>query len=310
MPPTLLAVPLALALAATATATAAPAASLRSSLLFGLSTWTGHAESTWASLTYDRRHDEVFVVHMGTVDVFNHAGMRTHSFGGDGDFTMVSVAALEGGDLVVVGSYDDHRRAILRCDFRGEPVRPFEITGLPPGSAKLAPDTVVHHQGRLYFADRPAMRVVVTEDSGAFVRGYDLAALLELDAKSREGGMSGFGVAEDGSLLLTLPASFAAFVVSPSGVVRGFGTRGSTPGKFNIVGGITTDEHGNLFLTDRLRSVVMAFDRDLAFRGEFGYRGDEEDNLVAPFDIAAGNGKVIVSQAGNRGVSVFKYWFE
>ena len=51
----------------------------------------------------------------------------------------------------------------------------------------------------------------------------------------------------------------------------------------------------------------MIFDPSLRFVLEFGYRGDDPTNLIAPFDLAVGNGKVFVSQARDRGVKVFQY---
>jgi hypothetical protein len=70
---------------------------------------------------------------------------------------------------------------------------------------------------------------------------------------------------------------------------------------------VSTDDQGNLFVLDRLRSVVMVFDPDLTFQLEFGYRGEGPSNLIAPYDLAVGNGKVFVSQARDRGVKVFHY---
>ncbi len=60
-------------------------------------------------------------------------------------------------------------------------------------------------------------------------------------------------------------------------------------------------------MSDRLRSVVLVFDRDLRFQTEFGYRGDQPSNLIVPDDLAIdSSGNVYVGQAANRGVSVFK----
>jgi hypothetical protein len=60
-------------------------------------------------------------------------------------------------------------------------------------------------------------------------------------------------------------------------------------------------------VSDRLRSVVLVFDRDLMFQTEFGYRGNQPSNLIVPDDLAVDSrGNVYVGQAANRGVSVFK----
>jgi len=64
---------------------------------------------------------------------------------------------------------------------------------------------------------------------------------------------------------------------------------------------------GYIYVSDRLRNVVLVFDRDLMFQTEFGYRGDQPSNLIVPDDLAVdSSGNVYVGQAANRGVSVFK----
>ena len=60
-------------------------------------------------------------------------------------------------------------------------------------------------------------------------------------------------------------------------------------------------------MADRLRSVVLVFDRDLRFQTEFGYRGDRPANLFVPDDLAVDRrGNIYVAQAANRGVSVYR----
>jgi hypothetical protein len=60
-------------------------------------------------------------------------------------------------------------------------------------------------------------------------------------------------------------------------------------------------------VSDRLRCVVLVFDRNLRFQTEFGYRGAQPSNLIVPDDLAVdSNGNVYIGQAANRGVSVFQ----
>ena len=60
-------------------------------------------------------------------------------------------------------------------------------------------------------------------------------------------------------------------------------------------------------MADTLRCVVSAFDKkDFTFKGDFGYRGLEPGNLIAPMELAAMNDRIYVSQSMNRGVSVYK----
>jgi len=73
-----------------------------------------------------------------------------------------------------------------------------------------------------------------------------------------------------------------------------------------------TLENGSLqtawMFLDRLRSVVMIFNRDFVFQSEFGYRGDLPQDLIVPDDIALDlvDNRVFVAQAANKGVGVYR----
>ena len=275
--------------------------------LFELATPTGLAASTWASLAYDRQHDELFAVYDGFVHVFNVAGMETFRFGGDSEAGAVQrVAILENGEFLLLSSLDG-RPAIVRCDFRGERLGRLELKPLPEGFADFRPDRILVQGGKVHLVESQRMRVVVADEQGAVEKTHDLASAIRAVEPQARLGMNGFWVDAQGTMYATLPYSFTTFVLTPGQPPRQFGTRGSSPGKFNIVGAITTDEKGTIFVLDRLRSVVMVFTPELKFVLEFGYRGDGPENLTAPFDIAVGNGKIFVSQARSRGVKAFEY---
>jgi hypothetical protein len=294
-------------LAALAAAPAAPPEGARPAYLFDIATAAGASDSTWAALAYDRAHDELFAVFGGQVHVFNGAGMESYTFGGDGDVGQVErVGLLESGELLLLSSMGG-RRAILQADFRGERLGTFAVRGLPAGFEGFEPDRLQVQGERVYLVQTGRMRLVVTDLMGKVEQAHDLAALVRASDPGIKAGMSGFFADPQGNLYFTMPLAFAAFVMSPARELRRFGTRGSSPGRFNVVGAIAADEQGNVFVLDRLRSVVMMFDPSLRFLSEVGYRGDGPSNLVAPFDLAVGNGKVFASQARDRGVKVFHY---
>jgi hypothetical protein len=276
-----------------------------------LSTPTGVVALTWPAIAYDRVRSEAYVVSDGFVRIFNATGMEIHRFGDDGSIGAISrVAILDDGDIVALTKLDEVP-ALMRCDYRGEPVVRFGLTGLPQGFADFQPDLLVSRNGKLYLAERGRGRVVVADPDGAYRQSFRLddliARVLPADGGQRVfPGIDGFGVDSSGNLLVTMSVLFTAAVVSPAGEVRLFGSRGSTPGRFNNVGGIDADESGNLYVTDRLRSVVSVWSRDLKHLGDFGYRGWDPSNLLTPFEIVVGNGRVFVAQAGRRGVKVYR----
>jgi DNA-binding beta-propeller fold protein YncE len=183
-----------------------------------------------------------------------------------------------------------------------------EIKNLPSGFSVFSPDRIVYREGRLYLADRDAMRIAVIGTNGLLEEAYDIASLLEIEEKKKDDiDIVGFGVDGEGNMLFTIPVLFKAFRLSPDRKITGFGSPGSSPGKFNIVGGIARDDMGYYYVTDTLRSVVMIFDKDLNFQTEFGYRGFGRGNLFAPKNLALdARGRLYVSQLRDRGVSVFR----
>lgn len=276
-----------------------------------LATPEGVVNITWPSIAYDRAQDEVFVASEGWVRIFDKTGMEVHRFGDDGSLGNISrVAVLEDGQIIVLTSRDG-KKEYVRCDFRGEPLEKFELSGLPRGFAKFDPDQLVYHDGRLYFAERGSMRVVVTDVMGGYRQAYNLrnivaGAIADDPDRKPPAAMDGFNVDRKGNILFTMSTMFQGGVFSPNGKVRLFGSRGSTPGKFNIIGGIDSDDEGNVYVTDRLRSVVTVWDKDLRHLADFGYRGGNRWNLLTPYEIGVGNGRVFVAQAGNRGVKAFR----
>lgn len=298
---------IAVAIAAPASATARE---LRASYLFNLSDVNGALSMSWAGLTYDAGAGELYVTDRGAgeVRVFRQSGVEVQSFGNEEEMgTVLDVAVREDGELIVL-ALKDGRGTIVRCNYRGEPLGTIVPTGVPEAFAKgFAPETLRYAGAKLYLADKGAMKVLVTDASGATQATYDLRARIAKGAKNKDDArMTGFGVDMAGNLLFTVGPMFRAFVVSPAGEVRGFGDRGSTPGKFNVVSGIAADERGYLYIADMLRAVVMVFDPSFEFVGEFGYRGYAPENLIAPIDVTVGKGQVFVAQGAMRGVSVFR----
>jgi hypothetical protein len=297
--------------AASSAAAPLPLPKIEAAFEHDLASPTGVIPLTWPSLSHDRAHHETFVVAEGFARIFDASGMEVHRFGDDGSLGQVArVVALDSDELVVL-LRGDGRHHLVRCDFRGEPIEPFELKNLPPELLNFDPDQLVARNGKVYLAERGSMRVVVAEPSGVVVRWYRLRdlvmAAIPQDAETRGApSMDAFNVDAEGNLLATMSILYAGAVVSPSGEVRLFGTRGSRPGKFNIIGGIDADEAGNVYVTDRLRSVVSVWDRQLRHLGEFGYRGSDPWNLLTPYEIAVGNGQIFVAQAGKKGVKVFR----
>lgn len=271
-----------------------------------LSTSFGVVASSDVTLSYDPRYGELYVTGYGPVRIFNASGMEIYSFGESGEVAAVrNVAALEDGDLVAFALHDGHL-GLVRLDFRGGFRREIVPRGLPPSLAGFAPGLMRYRAGKIYLADMNGMRILVLDVSGEYVASYDVAEKIGMADKRAELGLRGFSVDGEGNLLFTIQPLFSAYVMTPAGEVRGFGQRGSAPGKFNIVAGIDRDEAGYTYVVDILKSAVLVFDPALQFVKEFGYRGSHAGSLTSPEDVVASSGKLFVSNRARRGVSVFR----
>jgi hypothetical protein len=283
---------------------------IKASYLYTLSDFNGAIPYNWVSLAADQERRETYVADPGdkTVRVFNESGMEVYRFGDNGEIGNISGVAVAGNGDIYVLSRTNGAYGIIRCNFRGDPQGKLELKNLPPEyTVDFVADYIMHRDGHLYLVDRNFMKVVVTDLNGVFETGYDLAAILGFDEKKRrESGITGFTVDRQGNFLFTIPAYFSAYFMTPDKKVRLFGTRGSSPGKFNIVSGIATDDQGNIYVTDTLRCVVIVFDKEFNFKTEFGYRGLDPGNLIAPMELVVNNDRVYVSQSRSRGVSVYR----
>jgi hypothetical protein len=293
-----------------------------------LANFHGIMDSLWSKIAVDEERAEVFTLNPRQRDVriFNQSGMETFSFGDNVELAGATDIDLgeDGNIYLVYPRVQEHK--ILRLDYKGEPLASISLKDFPEEFLPFRPESMQYMDGRLYMADYGSMDAVVTDIDGKFIRGYHLkSALMSLEDefKGRPGeeamtdpekfkfmDMAGFCVDREENIYFTISSLFAAFKLpADGGRLQMFGYPGSAPGKFGVVAGITTDDQGNIFVADRLRSVVLIFDSNFNFRTEFGYRGTSPGSLIVPDDVVVDdkNGLIYVAQAAMRGVNVYRF---
>jgi len=294
-----------------ATARAQP---VKGTFLYNLSSFTGTISFSWPRVFIDQERNEVYVIYQNFVRVFNETGMEVYSFGDDLDLGTIVDLTLDRDGNILLLSYkwsqttDRVRYEITRCNYRGEPKWKTEVKNLPPQYSKFLPNRMIYREGNLYLASLVTMVVIVISADGTFKEVYDILPLLELEEKEKQDAMmEGFSMDGEGNFLFTIPPLFRAYKISPDRKVSYFGKAGSTPGRFNIVAGIASDSKGNILVVDKLKCAVMVYDKNFNFLTQFSSRGWKPGFLIAPEDVAVDNqDRVYVTQAGNKGISVFR----
>ena len=290
---------------------AADASAAKASYLYSFSNFTGSLPYSWVRLASDKEHGEIYVINDGIVTVFNSEGMEIFHFGDEGNLGGITDVAVEKDGKILLLSYTGDTYSVLRCNFRGEPKETIQLSGLPQEFSQFSPRRLVYWKGYLYLADPFTRKVVVTDSRGIFVDGYDVGAVLAAEEKpGSENNIFGFNVDREGNMLVTIPTLFRAYRISRDHKVESFGAPGNLEGLFNVVSGIASDDRGYIYVVDTLKSVVMVYDKDFSFKVQFGYRGNNKDNLIAPQQLEVLGDKLFVSQARKRGISVFRISYD
>ena len=285
-------------------------AKVETTFMYRLSGFGGIIPFNGANIFADDERSEIYVAdpREGDIRIFNDRGMEVYHFGDDGSLGTIGDLAVDGDGNILVLSRKAFRFVILVCNFRGEFVSELELKDLPPEFSGFSPDRIVYRRNQLYLVNTARLAIVVTDSNGVYRRGYnvgDLAGFAEKDRGNMDIG--GFSVDPQGNMLFTIPVLFSAYKLTPDEKLAAFGTPGSAPGKFNLVGGIVADDRGYFYVADKLKSAVLIFDPNFRFQRQFGYRGRAPQNLITPNNLVLdAQNRLYVSQMGKRGVSVFK----
>jgi hypothetical protein len=286
-------------------------AQVRGNYLYTLSSFAGRLPYDWARVYADEESEEIYVIFGNLVRVFSASGMEVFSFGDDLDLgLLVDVTVDRGGDIILL-SYKDSRSIVTRCNFRGEPIGPIEITNLPAG-LRFNANRMILRNGSYYFAALGESSVIITDEKGAFRERLEFLSLLDVEDRQKAGVETiGFTVDGQGNIFFTMPVLFKVFKFTPDRTLTSFGRPGSVPGRFGILAGIATDSRGNLLVLDKLKSAVQVFDKDFNFVTAFGFRGERPGNLIVPDSLAIDRrDRLYVTQGRKRGVSVFGLVYE
>jgi hypothetical protein len=308
MTATLAALVISLGLAGQSAAAPRPLSADKPAYLYKLANFGGALPFSAARIFTDDSAGETYTISAEGITIFNRQGMEVQRFHYDPAVGVVYDAAVNEQGEVFLLVYRDGAWSIVRCNYRLEPRGELVVSELPADFAGFKPERMLLQDGQLYLVSMSLMRVVLATADGAFVRGWDLAALIGSDETGRvDTGLGGFAVDAAGSMYFTVPVTAQVYRLATDGTLAFFGKRGSAPGRFGVISDVAVDAAGNCLVADKLRCVVMIFDKDFRFVTEFGGRGRYAGRMVAPNQMALGlDGRLFVSLLGRQGVNVYQ----
>jgi hypothetical protein len=290
-------------------------AGIKASYLFNLSNFEGTVPYMWPNIRIDNVNREVLVVASDGLKIFNNSGMEVYDFSHQATFTTnYDFAVDEEGQIYSLFAYYDETAkkpfySLNRCNFKLEPLENVTLKDLPAEISNFTPHRIFLRNGLFYLGQLGDMLIVVTDKQGRYRKHYDIGVLSGMKEKelSDDAAMSDYFIDRDGSILFTAPVIGKVFRIAPDGSPEKFGKRGSLPGRFGIPAAIVADAEGNYLVSDKLRCVIIVFDKDFNFITEFGHRGPKPHNLVGPSGLTIDEqNRLYVSQLARRGVSVFQ----
>ena len=293
-------------------------AKLQVGFLYMLANFSGPVPSQWARIDYDQQNNELITLNPGSneVQIFNREGMEIYAFGDNGEISRLKDIAV-GDDGSIYGLPMNFRaNGIQVFNYRGEPETTVFLQGVPQEWQSFYADRMEYQNDKFYLLDSKALQFAVVSSDGTFIEMHDVSERLwavaaEKDPEKKkitEVDINGFNIDNKGNIYFTSPLISSAFRLNLDETLIPFGRSGSGPGKFGVVSGIAVDESGNIYVADRLRSVVMIFDPNFIFQGEFGYRGGREEDMLVPDDLVVDQqgDRIFVSQAANKGVGAYR----
>lgn len=274
--------------------------------LHHLSTWTGEVRISWPRLAFDRRNHELLMVDSGKLRFFIPSGMEVFRINEGWELGQIMAAAALPDDTLALLVKQEGRIFPLITNFRGDPLGEVPVRGLPwSGEDAFVPSTLLSSEGLLYLVDQSRLRLAVLTPQGELKRAVDLREIVGEDTKGGDLEIRGVSVDAGGTVMFAIPSRFRVHLLDPASKLAVFGQKGDKLGRFNVVVAVAADDDGVLYTSDVLKGTVQVFDRDFNYVDAVKGQASREARLGAVGEIVVGDGRLYVSQGGQRGVAVF-----
>ncbi len=199
------------------------------------------------------------------------------------------------GEIWALSSKD---RRIVRMTADGQFLGNFEMKSVPDQENIVPRSFRIDRDDKVYILDIHGNRVLVLSARGDFLRQIDLPK--ELTA------FADFVVANSGTIYAV--DSVAARIHTASKDAESFTPLAkSLKDRMNFPTYITTDNSGNLYVTDQNGGKIVLLGVDGSFRGQKAGKGWAEGLLNYPVGVCLnGNGLAFVADRNNNRVQIFR----
>lgn len=297
-----------LTLGAAVTAVAVTALSASAEELLFLRPWataTRHLEEGYlhapTGVCFDDEADELWIADTqnNLLGLFTPDGTPVFATNGGGSLNgPESVTVGPRGELWVL---DNDRTRVVRLDYRGNPLPPPRLAGLP--DAPVIGAIAFDGDGNLYVGENSEGRIHVYDATldpwfrfGSF--GYENEQFVAI---------TDITVSDDRIAVLDAVGRPVQIFNRRGELERAFGDHAIGVANFSLPQGVAFDSAGRVIVVDALRHEIKFFDDRGRFLGRFGGYGSGPGQVKAPIDIAIdASDRLYVAEKGNGRVQIFQ----
>lgn len=195
---------------------------------------------------------------------------------------------------------DSGKGKIIFIDLEKKVVKSFSQSSVPPGKEQFIPGRMaIDTANRLYIIDKLNRRLIVVEQTGAFVR--------EITVKDK--GFFGFAdvrVDDKGEIYAIDAIAGVVYIFDDKGsIISRFGSRENKEDNFRFPTSLAVDKNGLIYITDQHAGRILVFDKKGVFQHAISRPGMKEGELSYPSYIFIDKEGRIYTIDGNR-IQVFQ----
>lgn len=195
---------------------------------------------------------------------------------------------------------DRGKGGIIFIDLEKKVVKSFLISGVPVAKEQFLPGRMaIDADNKLYIIDKLNRRLVIIEQTGAFVR--------EVTVKDKDFvGFTDVRVDDKGEIYAIDAIAGVVYIFDDKGdIISRFGSREDKKDTFRFPTSLAVDKNGLIYIMDQHAGRILVFDKKGVFHYAISRPGVKEGELSYPSYIFIDREGRIYTIDGNR-IQIFK----